>query len=251
MKEIRVLLVDDHEICRCGMRIMLEREEDIEIVGDCSSVEETLLQTEILSPNIILMEAKTPGIDGIETARCLKRNELDYDGDVIILAESVNYRDEALEAGAAGYLLKDITGAELAQAIREVYWSKQSPEDREGLVKEVELVIPSPVDAAQLLRFVCQVEEALEATIVQQVGSWDRDTAITIMPRRSTPLTVILDKLGKMPDVEDVKEKPAAKYESFSFAKKIIARPETHPRKEFLVTLKQASTAEQLAGIAS
>ncbi len=75
MKEIRVLLVDDHEIVRRGVRGMLEQEEDIEIIGDCASAEEALLQTEIFSPNIVLMEAKMPGMGGIEATRryCQKR----------------------------------------------------------------------------------------------------------------------------------------------------------------------------------
>ncbi len=75
MKEIRVLLVDDHEIVRRGVRGMLEQEEDIEIVGDCSSTEEALRQTEILLPNIILMEVEMPGMGGIEATRryCQKR----------------------------------------------------------------------------------------------------------------------------------------------------------------------------------
>ena len=264
MKEIRVLLVDDHEIVRRGVRGMLEQEEDIEIVGDCSSTEEALLQTEILLPNIILMEVEMPGMGGIEATRryCQKRMPCS----VIMLTSCEDCLAEALEAGAIGYLLKDIKRQELAQAIRRVYNGELVVDERftlqgvEGgpeylplgcdssgtLVKEAELVIFPPIDAARLLRFAYQVEEALEAAIVQQVGSWDKGTAITIRLRRVTPLVDILDKLGKMPDVEDAREQPATKHNSFGFSQKSIAKLRIRPRKKFLVTLKQTSPAKQL-----
>lgn len=189
MKDIRVFLVDDHEIVRRGVRGMLEQEEDMEIVGDCSSVEEALLQTEIFSPNIILIEAKMPGMGGIEATRryCRKRTS----AKIIMLTSCEDCLTEAMEAGAVGYLLKDIKRQELAQAIRRVYNGELVVDERftlqgvEGgseylplgcdssgtLVKEAELIILSPIEAARLLRFAYQVEEALEATIVQQVGS--------------------------------------------------------------------------------
>ncbi|MBA7714152.1 hypothetical protein ES703_123169 [subsurface metagenome] len=117
------------------------------------------------------------------------------------------------------------------------------------LVKEAELVILPPVDATRLLRFAYQVEEALEATIMQQVGSWDKGTSITIRLRMVTPLVDILDRLGKMPDVEDVREQPAVKHDSFSFSPKSIAKLRVRPRKKFLVTLKQTSPAKQLESV--
>ena len=104
MKEIRVLLVDDHEIVRRGVRGMLEQEEDIEIMGDCASAEEALHQAEILSPNIVLMEAKMPGMGGIEAARLYCQNRMP--SKIIMLTSCEDCLAEALEAGAVGYLLK-------------------------------------------------------------------------------------------------------------------------------------------------
>ena len=264
MKEIRVLLVDDHEIVRRGIRGMLEQEEDIEIVGDCASAEEASLQTEIFSPNIILMEVEMPGMGGIEATRlyCQKR----MPGSVIILTLREDCLAEALDAGAVGYLLKDIKGQELAQAIRRVHngelviderftlqgvekGSEYLPQgcDSSGtLVKEAELIILSPVDTARLLRFVYQLEEALEATVVQQIGSWNKGATITVRLRKVTPLADILARLANMTDVEDAKDQPAAKHNPFGSPQKSIAKLQLRPRKKFLVTLKQASTAKQL-----
>lgn len=264
MKGIRILLADDHEIVRRGVQSMLEQEEDMEIVGDCCSAEEALFLTEITSPNILLMGAKIPDIGGFEVTRRLHQKRLPCN--VIILTVYDDYLAEALEAGVAGYLLEDIKRPELAQAIRRVYHgelvidkrltstlqvvegeSEYLPTEGDGdSVREVELAILPPFDAAQLLRFIYQVEEALEATIVQQVGSWSRDTVVTILLRRAAPLVDILHRLGKVPDVDSVREKPAAKSKSFSFSKKIMVKPETRPKKELLVTLKQASPAKQL-----
>ena len=263
MKGIRVLLVDNHELVRRGVRNMLEQEEDMEIVGDCSSAEEALLQAEILSPDIVLMEAKMPGIGGIEATRLYYQKRMPCK--VITLTSCEDCLTEALEAGAVGYLLKDIKCQELAQAIRRVYQgelvvnerftlqggeegSEYLPQGCDGsgtLVKEAELVIPPPADAARLLRFIYQVEEGLEATIVQQVGSWDKGTAIIIMLRKVTPLLDILDKLVNMPDVDEVSEETAAKSNPTSYPQKSIAKLRIRPRKKFLVTLKQSETAEQ------
>ena len=146
MKAIRILLVDDFEVVRHGLRYMLAPEEDMDVVGDCDA-EEVSSKIARLYPDIVLT-----GMPGI--IRSLKRN-LDYGG-VIVLAESLDYRAEALEAGVASYLFKDVTRVELVEAIRQVYLN------RPLVVKEaVELVIPPPDNTAQLLRFMCQPREVL------------------------------------------------------------------------------------------
>ena len=119
MKENRVLLVDNHEIVRRGVRAMLEPEEDMEIMGDYASAEEALHQTGTLSPNIILMEVKMPGMGGIEGTRlyCQKKTPCS----IIMLTLCEDSLAEALEAGAVGYLIKDIEHQELARAIRRVH----------------------------------------------------------------------------------------------------------------------------------
>ncbi|MFC1994103.1 response regulator [Chloroflexota bacterium] len=118
METIRILLVDDHQVVRDGVRHMLELEDDIKVVGEANGVEEALRQVEALSPDIVLMDIKMPGIDGIEATRKLK--EKAPASNVIILTLYDEYLPQAIEAGAVGYLLKDIKREELIRAIRDV-----------------------------------------------------------------------------------------------------------------------------------
>jgi len=173
MKEIKILLVDDCEIVRKGLRHMLQLEDDMDVVGDCATAEEAFSLVDTLSPAVILMDVGMPGTDGIEAIRRLKTNAFSCNAEVIMLAESMDHLVRAMEAGAVGYLLRDIKHQELAQAIRQVYGNEHLPRKHEELVEEVELLIPLPVDSAQLLRFAGRLEEALGATIMQTIGSWE------------------------------------------------------------------------------
>jgi len=229
---------------------MLESEEDMEVVGDYASAEETLLEMVRLHPDIVLMDTRMPRTNVIEAIRNLKRSGLHSSSDVIILAESKDYRDEALEAGAASYLLKDITCVELTQAIRQVYRNRHSLKECSGLVEEaVELVIPPPADAAWLLRFMCHLEELLHddlASIICTVGSWDRGTVITIVPHSAT-LSSLLITLANMPEVEKVEEEPLERGTFSSFTKKFRLLPSLgiNPSKRIRVTLKETGMARQ------
>jgi len=118
-KDIRILLVDDHQVVREGLQRMLEREEDMEVVGQSANAEEALLQLEVFSPNIVLVDVKMPGVNGIELTRQMKEKQPSCN--IIMLTLYDEYLAEAFEAGAAGYLLKDIKRAELTQAIRQVH----------------------------------------------------------------------------------------------------------------------------------
>ena len=119
MNAIRILLVDDHEVVRKGLRHMLELEADMEVVGEAADAKEALAQAELLSPEIILMDIKMPGSDGIELTRQVK--ETLPSCNVVMLTLYDEYLTEAIEAGASGYLLKDIKREELIRAIRSVH----------------------------------------------------------------------------------------------------------------------------------
>ena len=118
---IRVLLVDDHQVVRRGLRTFLEVQEDIEVVGEGSDGEEGVARAEELRPDVVLMDVKMPGTDGIEALRRLR--ELGNPARVLVVTSFTEQRTvvPALRAGARGYVHKDIDPDALAAAIRSVH----------------------------------------------------------------------------------------------------------------------------------
>ncbi|MFD9410373.1 response regulator [Streptomyces sp. NPDC059989] len=118
---IRVLLVDDHQVVRRGLRTFLEVQDDIEVVGEASDGEEGIARAEELRPDVILMDIKMPGTDGIEALRRLRDQA--NPARVLIVTSFTEQRTvvPALRAGAAGYVYKDIDPDALAGAIRSVH----------------------------------------------------------------------------------------------------------------------------------
>jgi len=118
---IKVLLVDDHQVVRRGLRTFLEVQDDIEVVGEAADGAEGVERAEELKPDIVLMDVKMPGMDGIDALRRLR--ELDNPARVLIVTSFTEQRTvvPALRAGAAGYVYKDVDPPALAAAIRAVH----------------------------------------------------------------------------------------------------------------------------------
>jgi DNA-binding NarL/FixJ family response regulator len=118
---IRVLLVDDHQVVRRGLRTFLEVQEDIEVVGEAANGDEGVAAAEELRPDVVLMDVKMPGTDGIEALRRLR--ELQNPARVLVVTSFTEQRTvvPALRAGAAGYVYKDVDPEALAGAIRSVH----------------------------------------------------------------------------------------------------------------------------------
>lgn len=116
---IKILLVDDHEVFRQALRYTLELEVDLEVVGEAANAKEALTQLEFLSPEIILMDIKMPGVDGIELTHQVKHKQPFCN--VIMLTMYGGYLLQAMEAGASGYFFKDVKCQELVEAIRRVH----------------------------------------------------------------------------------------------------------------------------------
>jgi DNA-binding NarL/FixJ family response regulator len=116
MKTIKVLIVDDQQMVREGLRRMLELDESINVVGEAKSGEECLSLVENLAPDIILMDVRMPGMGGIECTKQLRENGCPASVIVLTVYED-KYLAQAAEAGAVGYLLKDINRQDLLKAI--------------------------------------------------------------------------------------------------------------------------------------
>jgi two-component system, NarL family, response regulator LiaR len=115
---IRILLVDDHAVVREGLRAFLELQHEFEIVGEAEDGQEAVGEAERLRPDVILMDLVMPGLDGVGAMQALRESL--PEARVIVLT---SFADDdrllpAIQAGAAGYLLKDAQPAELARAVR-------------------------------------------------------------------------------------------------------------------------------------
>jgi DNA-binding NarL/FixJ family response regulator len=117
---IRVLVVDDEELVRTGLRLILDSEPDIGVVGTASDGRQAMAEVRRLCPDVVLMDIRMPGLDGLEaTRRILTEPDVPPCRVVILTTFDVDeHVYEALRAGASGFLLKDVPAAQLAHAIR-------------------------------------------------------------------------------------------------------------------------------------
>lgn len=125
-KPIRVLIVDDHEIVREGLRTLFLDEAEIRVVGEAASGEEAVASATTLRPDVVLMDLVLPGAGGVAAIRRLR--EQSPASQILVLTSFAGDRDvdEALRAGAIGYLLKDVSRADLIRAIHDVQRGRPS-----------------------------------------------------------------------------------------------------------------------------
>jgi len=120
MDKIRILLADDHAVVREGTRQFLERESDLEVVGEAADGEEAVRLVGNLNPDVAIMDISMPNVDGIEATRQIKAKYPKVAVLILSAYDDDQFVFSLLEAGAAGYLLKSVRGNELVNAIREV-----------------------------------------------------------------------------------------------------------------------------------
>jgi len=143
MAKTRIMIVDDHEVVRLGMRAAFEAEPDLAVVGEASNGAEALAKMPVLDPELILMDVRMEKMDGIEACREIKSRYPD-----VIILMITSYTDEdavisSILAGASGYLLKHLSRAELLRSIR-LAASGQSLIDAEAIKRAMEHLTQMP-----------------------------------------------------------------------------------------------------------
>jgi DNA-binding NarL/FixJ family response regulator len=120
---IRLLIVDDQELVRTGFRLFLETQDDLEVVGEAGNGEQAIERARELRPDVVLMDIRMPGMDGVEATACLNAAGIEPPPRVLVLTtfDLDEYVFGALRAGAAGFLLKDASRDRLLEAIRVVH----------------------------------------------------------------------------------------------------------------------------------
>ncbi len=117
MSNIQVMIVDDHAIVREGLRMLLDEETDIDVIGEASNGKEALLRAEKLQPQVILMDLVMPEMDGIAATQAI-RQKLPNCQVLVLTSFAEDQRvPDAIQAGAIGYLLKDVLKGDLLSAI--------------------------------------------------------------------------------------------------------------------------------------
>ena len=117
---IKILIADDHRIIRDGLKSLLSDEKDIIIVGEAADGDEALIKTSELLPDLLIADISMPGINGIEMTRLLCKEVLKTKVLILSMHDNEDYINQALVAGASGYLLKDSSKEELLKAIKAV-----------------------------------------------------------------------------------------------------------------------------------
>jgi DNA-binding NarL/FixJ family response regulator len=190
---MRVMIVDDHPVTRDGLRAALGTAEDVEIVGEASSGEEAVKVVTEVEPDVVFMDVRMPGMNGIEATRAIRQGNPDTRVILFTVDESRASIAEAIQAGVSGYLLKDVGVDELVNAARLALEGKAviHPALTQAFIEEVRLVDRKP--EAPLSR--------REIEILQRVayGATTKEVAdkLGISPHTvKTHLERIFEKLG-------------------------------------------------------
>jgi len=124
MKNLRVLLADDHIVMRAGLRALLDRQPNLEVVGECENGRETVELAGSLRPDVVVMDVGMPGLNGIEATKTIVDRHSSPAVVILSMHADESYVMRALKAGARGYLLKDSAAADLIGAIQAVSQGK-------------------------------------------------------------------------------------------------------------------------------
>lgn len=137
-RNIKILLVDDHQIVRDGLRALLEKQEDLQIVGEADNGRTAVELALELAPDVVIMDVTMPDLNGIEATRMILKASARCKIIALSMHSDKRFVTRALKAGALGYLLKDCAFDELAKAIETVLKNRiyLSPEINEAVVKE-------------------------------------------------------------------------------------------------------------------
>ncbi len=117
---IRAVVVDDHAVVRSGIKLLLEREEDIEVVGEAGNAKDAIFRARALKPDVMLLDVVMPGESGIDVLPKLLKESPETKVLVLSMQDDPNYVREAFSAGAAGYVLKEAADEEVVSAVREI-----------------------------------------------------------------------------------------------------------------------------------
>jgi DNA-binding NarL/FixJ family response regulator len=191
---IRVFLLDDHEVVRTGLRELLEHDGDIEIVGESGSALEAIARIPALRPNVAILDARLPDGNGIDVCRQVRSVDPSIQGLILTSYEDDEALFAAIMAGAAGYVLKQIRGTDLVDAVRRVA-SGQSMLDP-AVTQRVLERIRSGVEAPNELKSLTEQERRILMHVAE--GLTNREIAAKMFLAEKTVKNYVSSLLAKL-----------------------------------------------------
>ncbi len=196
MKHIRLLIVDDHPVVRAGLRMMLANEQDFEIVGEATTGEDAIQLVAQLAPDVVLMDLRMPGMDGVEATATLRKRQPRTQVLIITTYESNTDILRALEAGAVGYLLKDTPKEQLTLTIR------NAVEGKPVLTPEITRKLLSSLQTARTMSEERLSEREIEVLTLVARGESNKNIARHLHISEATVKTHLVRIFGRL-GVED------------------------------------------------
>lgn len=198
---IRLLLVDDHELFRTGIKSILESAEDMEVAAEAASGEEAIERVNRSVPDVILMDVNMPGIGGIEATRRLLRQQPELNVIALTALSDDPFPNQLLDAGASGYLTKGCPADELFDAIRSV--ARGNHYLSQDIAQKLALSSFVSKDDNSPLSMLSPREMQVMLMITQGKSTQDISEALFLSPKTiSTYRTRLYEKLGIHNDVE-------------------------------------------------
>jgi DNA-binding NarL/FixJ family response regulator len=205
---IRVLIADDHELMRNGLRAILDAQQDIEVIGEAEHGAQAVENAIRLHPDVVIMDIRMPRLDGIEATRRLAVQDQKAPKVLVLTTFDLDeYVYEALRAGAAGFLLKDTPPRQLAEAVRTIAAGESllAPAVTKRLIERY--VSRPPGDTARRERFAELTERELEVLQLITRGLSNSEIGARLFLSEATVkthVTRILSKLGVRDRVQAV-----------------------------------------------
>ena len=216
---IRIVVADDHQVVRAGFAALLDTQPDFTVVGTACDGAEAVMLGRDLNPDVLLMDVRMPGVDGIEATRqlCASQGGASQVGPRVLILTTFDLDDyvfDALRAGASGFLLKDVTAERLFDAVRVVAAGEAllAPAVTQRLISEFTRLRPAPAAAARPALASLTPRET-EVLILVAEGLSNQQIAVRLVVTEETVKTHVSRVLHKL-GLRDRTQAVIAAYES-------------------------------------
>ncbi len=170
MSRIRILIVDDHEVVRLGLRILMEDQPDMEVVAEAGDADQALREVERHRPNVAIVDIRLPGRNGLEVCKEIRQNYPDTRVVILTSQADDDFIVEALRVGASGYVLKQVGGDELIRAVLAASRGETALD---------------PQTAARVVARLSDLESKAEADVFRDLSPRERDVLLLVAEGQS------------------------------------------------------------------